>query len=672
VTRADCLSLFPLILIAGTSMLVMVAIAFRRHHTLTAGLTIAGLVIAFMSILAMTPYVPRRATALLIMDHYALFYMGVIIASALAVAVLSYQYFEQQEGHHEELYVLLLLATLGCAVLVASSHSMSFFLGLEILSVSLYAMIAYLKERKQSLEAGMKYLVLAGSSSAFLLFGMALVYADLGTMEFSRVAAASAVTSHLAFLIPGIVLIITGIGFKLAVAPFHLWTPDVYEGAPAPVTAFIATASKTAIFALLLRFFYHSGLHQYRAVYVVFVIIAVASMIAGNLLALWQTNVKRILAYSSIAHFGYMLVAFTAGGHMAVEAVTFYLVAYTVTTLGAFGVVTVLSNSSRDADRLDDYQGLFWRRPLIAGIFTVMLLSLAGIPATMGFLAKFYVLAAGASIMQWSLIIILVMTSAIGLFYYLRIIVTLYSASSEREASTQPVVLASGFVLALLTALLIWFGVYPAPLLEMIQRNAVLSVAKLLPSESDKLSRHFGSRGVPFRPTAKLDFGAGVEDTSSDRGFELCYDRTPGTGVARVSVTSTQGRTYGERKDLCGRQESPFVLPLTYMRAQGPDATAVVYPLDHFVCLEDRFVKTLRQTGLMADLLKDRADLLGAALDNADVAYGRIQPMGCAERYIAGAENLPNDTGKTGHGIPYDLKGEIHDEARIDLRGELY
>ena len=169
---------------------------------------------------------------------------------------------------------------------------------------------------------------------------------------------------------------------------------------------------------------------------------------------------------------------------MAVEAVTFYLVAYTVTTLGAFGVVTVLSDSSRDADRLDDYQGLFWRRPLIAGIFTVMLLSLAGIPATMGFLAKFYVLAAGASATKWSLIIILVITSAIGLFYYLRILVALYSASPEREASIQPVVLASGFVLALLTALLIWFGVYPAPLLDMIQRSAVPSVAELLQRRS--------------------------------------------------------------------------------------------------------------------------------------------------------------------------------------------
>lgn len=501
----DCLALAPLILIAGTAILVMLAIAFKRRHAPAAGLTVAGLVAAFMSIFVVVPFAPRHVTALLIMDRYALFYMGVIIASAVVVAVLSYSYFEKHEGRREELYVLLSIATLGCAVLVAGSHLMSFFLGLEILSVSLYAMIAYLKERKQSLEAGVKYLVSAAASSAFLLFGMALIYADLGAMEFSRIAAASAAPPHLALLLPGIVLIITGIGFKLAVAPFHLWTPDVYEGAPAPVTAFIATVSKTAVLALLLRFLYDHGAQQHRALFVVFAIIAVASMIAGNVLALLQTNVKRILAYSSIAHFGYMLVAVAAGGTMAVEAVTLYLVAYTVTTLGAFGVVTVLSGSGRDADRLDEYRGLFWRRPLIAGIFTVMLLSLAGIPATMGFLAKFYVLAAGASAARWSLIVILVMTSTIGLFYYLRILVALYAASSEREPSAQAIVPASGFVLAVLTALLIGFGIYPAPLLDVIQRDAVPSVTGSSTSESEALSRYIGSGGVNVRPIVTLD-----------------------------------------------------------------------------------------------------------------------------------------------------------------------
>ena len=373
-------------------------------------------------------------TPLLLVDRYALFYMGLIIASAAAVTVLSYQYFENHEGHREELYLLLLLATLGCAVLVASSHFASFLLGLEILSVSLYGMVAYLKDRKQALEAGIKYLILASASAAFLLFGMALIYADAGTMEFSHIRELSLSGSGFPLLLSGIVLTVTGIGFKLGVVPFHLWTPDVYQGAPAPVTAFVATTSKSAMVALLLRYFYLSGALQYRAVFLVFAIIAIASMCAGNLLALRQTNVKRILAYSSIAHFGYILVAFLAGSTMAIEAVSFYLVAYTVTILAAFGIVTVLSGSERDADDLEDYRGLFWRRPVIAGVFTAALLSLAGIPATIGFLGKFYVLAAGAAATAWPLVIILVVTSVAGLFYYLRIVVALYSAPSEHAA----------------------------------------------------------------------------------------------------------------------------------------------------------------------------------------------------------------------------------------------
>ncbi len=330
--------------------------------------------------------------------------MGLIIASAAAVAVLSYRYFEKHEGHREELYLLLLLATLGCAVLVASSHFASFLLGLEILSVSLYGMVAYLTDRKLALEAGIKYLILASASAAFLLFGMALIYADTGTMEFARLRQVSLGGSGFP-LLAGIALTVTGIGFKLGVAPFHLWTPDVYQGAPPPVAAFVATTSKSAMVALLLRYVYLSGALQHHAVFLVFAIVAIASMCAGNLLALRQTNVKRILAYSSIAHFGYILVAFLAASTMAVEAVTFYLVAYTVTILAAFGIVTVLSNSGRDAEDLEDYRGLFWRRPVIAAVFTAVLLSLAGIPATMGFLGKFYVLAAGAERSAWPLII---------------------------------------------------------------------------------------------------------------------------------------------------------------------------------------------------------------------------------------------------------------------------
>ena len=496
----DILALLPLLVIAGTSVVVMLGIAFKRNHALTAGLTLIGLTAAFISIYAAASLAPRQVTSLLLVDRYALFYMGLIIASAAAVAALSYQYFESHDGHSEELYLLLVIATLGCMVLVASSHFVSFLLGLEILSISLYAMVAYVKDRKLALEAGIKYLILASASAAFLLFGMALIYAEVGTMEFSRIRELSLNGSGFALLVPGIVLTVTGIGFKLGVVPFHLWTPDVYEGAPAPVAAFVATTSKSAMVALLLRYFYLSGALHYRSVFVVIAIIAVASMCAGNFLALQQINVKRILAYSSIAHFGYILVAFLAAGIMAIEAVTFYITAYTVSLLAAFGVVAILSAGERDADDLEEYRGLFWRRPVMAAVFTAALLSLAGIPATMGFLGKFYVLAAGANAAAWGLIIILVVTSVAGLFYYLRIVVALYSAPPEPAPVPMPSPTGASILVVALTILLIWFGVYPTPLLNLIRATrADLTVASSLPQTQTSSERQLGYLIPPRR-----------------------------------------------------------------------------------------------------------------------------------------------------------------------------
>ncbi|HET7752097.1 MAG TPA: NADH-quinone oxidoreductase subunit N, partial [Terriglobales bacterium] len=342
---------------------------------------------------------------------------------------------------------------------------------LEILSVSLYALNAYIYPRKTALEAGIKYLVLAAASAAFLLFGMALIYAAVGTMEFSRMASLMMETAgpNRTLLLPGLAMIITGMAFKLALVPFHMWTPDVYQGAPPPVAAFIATVSKGGMFALLLRYFYRLELHNYAPVVAVFTIIAIASMLGGNLLALLQSNVKRILAYSSIAHMGYVLVAFIASGVLAVEAVTFYLVAYFVTIIGAFGVVTVLSNGDEDAESLEAYRGLFWRRPALAGVMTAMLLSLTGIPVTAGFIGKFYVVAAGASSSAWTLIIILVVSSVIGAFYYLRVIFALYADTTEEPAKGAPRMALGSSVLVVLTLLLIWLGVYPAPLLHVIR-----------------------------------------------------------------------------------------------------------------------------------------------------------------------------------------------------------
>ncbi len=478
VQPSDISALLPLAIVAATVVVLMLAIAVRRSHLLAVALTLAGLSLAWLSLLRAASVAPHAVTALLIVDRYALFYMGLILAAGAAVAIMAQGYLAKLGEEREELYALLLLATLGAQVLVASNHLASFFLGLELLSVSLYAMTAFLRTRPLAVEAGVKYLVLAASSTAFLLFGMALIYAECGTLSLEGIARAMAGTPNVkaTLFLPGLALLIPGIGFKLGVVPFHLWTPDVYEGAPAPVTAFLATVSKGGVFALLLRYFLPLTSSETAGLTMVFGLIAILSMIGGNLLGLLQDNVKRILAYSSIAHLGYLLVAFLAGGSRAAEAVSFYLVAYFVTTLGAFGVITLCSDEKRDADRLDDYRGLFWRRPALALIFTAMLLSLAGIPLTAGFVGKFYVLLAGMATGLWALALVLILSSVIGLFYYLRIVVALFAQperlSAEGAPLTARVSVLGRTLLAVLTALLLWWGLYPAQIVDLIRTVA--------------------------------------------------------------------------------------------------------------------------------------------------------------------------------------------------------
>ncbi|MBI5576475.1 MAG: NADH-quinone oxidoreductase subunit N [Deltaproteobacteria bacterium] len=474
---SDVLALLPLIAVAAGSVAVMIAATFRSH-ALAAGLAALSLAAAFALVPAVSPLSPRQVTPLLSVDRYALFCMGLIFASGFAVVLISFGYLRDRPDPKEEFYFFLLLAVLGSAVLAGSRHFASFFLGLELLSVSLYAMVAYPREGDISLEAGLKYLILAGASSAFLLFGMALVYARCGTMEFVRPGASLSLAGGFrdAYLLAGLGLILAGAGFKLGVVPFHLWTPDVYEGAPAPATAFVATVSKGAMAALLLRYVVDAGAYDSPSALAAINVVAVASILAGNLLALLQSNVKRILAYSSIAHLGYLLVALAAGGPLAWEAVMFYLVAYFITTLAAFGVVTVMSGPDRDADAIDDYRGLFLRRPWLAGIFSAALLSLAGVPLTAGFVGKFYILAAGIRVEAWLPVVTLVLGSTIGLFYYLRIIVAVYSRLPGEGAGTAPfapaVPLAGIVTLAGLVLLLVGIGVYPAPLLRLIQAAA--------------------------------------------------------------------------------------------------------------------------------------------------------------------------------------------------------
>ncbi|HUR40792.1 MAG TPA: NADH-quinone oxidoreductase subunit NuoN [Verrucomicrobiae bacterium] len=477
-TQDQWVALLPILAVAGTAVAVMIAIAIRRNHWWNATLCVAGLnATLFWVLVVFYNYDgPQQITPLLIVDGYALFYYALVLVLTLATATLSHAYLEGHRGHKEEHYVLLSVAALGALVLASSNHFASFFLGLEILSVPLYAMVAYVWKDARSLEAGVKYLILSAAASAFLLFGMALVYSQVGTLAFGEMGARLGQTEGFgnAYLLAGASMILVAVGFKLSLVPFHLWTPDVYEGAPAPVGAFLATVSKVAVFVVLLRWFVQGRGGEMAALTDALAAIAFVSILVGNVLALFQTNIKRLLAYSSIAHLGYLLVALIASGEFAVEAVGVYLITYSVTVLGAFGVVALMSSprGERDADNLYDYRGLFWRRPLLVAILTPMMLSLAGIPITAGFIGKFYVIAAGIDAGLWWLIAAVVLGSAIGLYYYLRVVVTMFMQDPERLKFDAPMHWAQqvgGVMVLLLTLLMFVLGIYPAPIIELIR-----------------------------------------------------------------------------------------------------------------------------------------------------------------------------------------------------------
>jgi NADH-quinone oxidoreductase subunit N len=471
-TELQLLALLPFITLATASIVVILLIAFRQSHTV---IQVVGFIMFCLVMLTMwyvRDTLPREILPLFVVDGFGALFTGLIIMSVLIIGLFSFIYFEEREENPKEYYILLFLATLGASMLTISRHFISLFIALELLSVSLYPLIAYLRNRNNAVEAGVKYLVLAAITSAFLLFGMALIYMDTGSMEFSAIAQKIS-NAPSALFITGIGIMVVAIGFKLALVPFHLWAADVYQGAPSPVTAFIATASKIGVFAVLLRFALAINLQQYPLAMIIFSVLAMVSMVVGNLLALRQENIKRLLAYSSIAHFGYLLVAFLPGNAAGIEVSVFYLLSYSITLLAAFGVVTLLSTRKKDAEHINVYKGLFWRNPLMAAVLTFALLSLAGIPLTAGFLAKFFVLTSGVNQQLWLPVVVLVISSVIGLYYYLRMISAMFAKSEStepREKTLHPFFyFATSATLVALVIFFVWLGVFPNLVVEQIR-----------------------------------------------------------------------------------------------------------------------------------------------------------------------------------------------------------
>ena len=475
VTIDDLHALLPLLVVAATIVVSMLAIAVRRVHLVTSGLTVIGLVLAFTSLFVQGHVSGRPVTPLFIMDGFGRSLMGLVILAGLVVALFSFTYLERGNEQKDEHYLMLLTAVLGAMVLTISAHLAGFFLGLELLGVSLYGLIAYQTTSARGVEAGIKYFVLAALATAMVAFGMALIYADTGVLSLSALddlaPRAGLVT------LAGLVLLLSGIGFKLAIVPFHLWSPDVYQGAPAPTTAFIATISKGGVFAFFLRAAIMLDIPHRPCLFTAIAILAVISMFVGNLLALQQQNLKRLLAYSSISHMGYLLMTVLAFQPWAVTAAILYLTAYFIAILAAFGVIIALSAPGGEAETLDDYRGLYWRRPWLALVLTLSMLSLAGIPLTAGFMGKLILVAGGISSAFWGMIFSLIFSSVISLYYYLRVIISMFSRLPEEESvhrapATMP--WPGWIALGCLAILLVWIGVYPSPFLGLFNTLSVL------------------------------------------------------------------------------------------------------------------------------------------------------------------------------------------------------
>jgi NADH-quinone oxidoreductase subunit N len=417
------------------------------------------------------------------MDPFSVFFHLLIGLVALLVVLGAGSYLERENLDSAEFYALVFFATAGMGVLAGAQELLTAFIGLEMSSISSYVLAGYRRDTLKSSESAMKYFLLGSFATAFFLYGIALVYGATGTTNLARMNAADP-SSNLLKL--GLALILIGLGFKVAAAPFQVWTPDVYEGAPTPVTALFSAGPKAATFALLLRIFatVPAATHFW---FWAFWVLAVLTMFAGNLGALVQTNVKRLLAYSSIAHAGYILVAFAAvtylagnsdtGAAPAYAAVLFYLLSYALVKLGAFTIVSQLGGAGEKHLSLDDYAGLGRRQPVVAAALTLFLLSLLGLPVTAGFFGKFYVFKAAVNSHLIWLAVLMAINSVIGAYYYFRLIVVMYMREPDAKAAPIAVIgfpLAVNVVLTVTALGTVYFGLFPNRVLNFVLQSNLL------------------------------------------------------------------------------------------------------------------------------------------------------------------------------------------------------
>jgi len=474
--------LLPILIVAFGIVLSLLLIAWHRSQNIILIFTLVVFVCALLAsiLLPINFNEGEQVTLLLKIDGYGNFAFMLVLIASMAVSLLSSRWLTHSLEVHDEYFVLIQLVVLGSGILVMSDHFAALFLGFELLSIALVGLVGYGKNSPFSVETSFKYLILSACASSFMLLGIAFIYSQTGSLSF-----ASANTDYGIFYQAGMLLFLVGVAFKLSLAPFHFWTPDVYQGSPIQITLLLASVSKVAMFVVLMKCWFSqpyifSDYNGGGQILSIVSLLAIFSMIVGNALALKQQNIKRLLAYSSIAHMGYLLIVLLIispqSTALAWQSALFYLSAYTLATVSIFTAL-VLTQTKKDdsAVQVKDWQGLFWQHPTLALLIIVAVLSLAGIPLTMGFIGKFYLLNIAVEAQQWWLIVALTIGSGIGLFYYLGIVFTLFNLASEQSSDCKESILyfptttlIHKLTIIALISLGIFLGIFPDTLSQLL------------------------------------------------------------------------------------------------------------------------------------------------------------------------------------------------------------
>jgi len=476
----DWFAIAPEIALFGSAILIVIVRSVVRHdprvRTASLWIALAGVAVSGVFTGVQWSYVhsngPYEAMAgLVAVDGFAVFVMTVVLGATLLGLLLSAGYLRRENLESPEYFALMMCSATGMMLMASANDLITIFLSLEILSIALYVLAAFDRKRLSSQEAGLKYFLLGSFSSAVFLYGIALVYGATGTTNLTGIAQFLAKTTllHNGVLLVGFALLLVGLGFKVAAAPFHMWTPDVYQGAPTPVTAFMAAATKAAAFAALLRVFVGAfQLYQVDWRPAVWAL-AVLSLLVGSTAAIVQTDVKRMLAYQSIAHAGYVLIGVQVANAQGTSAALFYVLTYAVMTTGAFAVVMLLARKGDDRHDLTDYRGLATARPVLAGLLTLFLLAQAGVPFTGGFVAKLAVFSAAINVGQYWLALIGMLAAVIGAFVYLRIVLAMYAPPEDDSAFDGPRIVVdagTGVALTIAATAIVLLGVVPGIMLD--------------------------------------------------------------------------------------------------------------------------------------------------------------------------------------------------------------